>query len=147
MESNADIVYKYTDTNQDGKADKKEFFTDNFGRPGNVEHQQAFLYWGMDNWLYSTVNPFRVRETPNGVVRESLDRTTHNGELHTTMTASFGFRVDQMEFHRIFNSPFTTVIMSLKRILPMDLKCHGERPSASRICKAGCRLCVRPMER
>jgi mono/diheme cytochrome c family protein len=71
MESNADIVYKYTDTNQDGKADKKEFFTDNFGRPGNVEHQQAFLYWGMDNWLYSTVNPFRVRETPNGVVRES----------------------------------------------------------------------------
>jgi mono/diheme cytochrome c family protein len=71
MESNADIVYKYTDTDHDGKADKKEFFTDNFGRPGNVEHQQAFLYWGMDNWLYSTVNPFRVRETANGVVRES----------------------------------------------------------------------------
>lgn len=71
MESNADIVYKYTDTNNDGRADKKEFFTDNFGRSGNVEHQQAFLYWGMDNWLYSTVNPFRVRETSMGVVRES----------------------------------------------------------------------------
>lgn len=71
MESNADNVYKYTDTDGDGKADKKEFFTDNFGRPGNVEHQQAFLYWGMDNWLYSTVNPFRVRETPDGVIRES----------------------------------------------------------------------------
>ena len=71
MESNADIVYKYTDTNNDGQADKKEFFTDNFGRAGNVEHQQAFLYWGMDNWLYSTVNPFRVRETPQGVIRES----------------------------------------------------------------------------
>jgi mono/diheme cytochrome c family protein len=71
MESNADIVYKYTDTNNDGRADKKEFFTDNFGRAGNVEHQQAFLYWGMDNWLYSTVNPFRVRETSQGVVRES----------------------------------------------------------------------------
>ncbi|MBP7803512.1 MAG: discoidin domain-containing protein [Saprospiraceae bacterium] len=71
MESNADIVYKYTDTNQDGRADKKEFFTDNFGRAGNVEHQQAFLYWGMDNWLYSTVNPFRVRETALGVIRES----------------------------------------------------------------------------
>jgi hypothetical protein len=36
MESNADAVYKYTDTNNDGKADKKEFFTDNFGRAGNV---------------------------------------------------------------------------------------------------------------
>ncbi|HYF69437.1 MAG TPA: c-type cytochrome [Ohtaekwangia sp.] len=71
METNADNVYKYTDTDGDGRADKKEFFTDNFGRPGNVEHQQAFLYWGMDNWLYSTVNPFRVRWTPNGVVRES----------------------------------------------------------------------------
>jgi hypothetical protein len=71
MESNADNVYKYTDTNNDGRADKKEFFTDNFGRAGNVEHQQAFLYWGMDNWLYSTVNPFRVRETPQGVIRES----------------------------------------------------------------------------
>lgn len=71
MESNADNVYKYTDTNNDGRADKKEFFTDNFGRAGNVEHQQAFLYWGMDNWLYSTVNPFRVRETAQGVIRES----------------------------------------------------------------------------
>ncbi|MEP7268744.1 MAG: c-type cytochrome [Saprospiraceae bacterium] len=71
MESNADNVYKFTDTNNDGKADKKEFFTDNFGRAGNVEHQQAFLYWGMDNWLYSTVNPFRVRETDHGVIRES----------------------------------------------------------------------------
>ena len=71
MESNADNVYKYSDTDGDGKADKKEFFTDNFGRAGNVEHQQAFLYWGMDNWLYSTVNPFRIRETPQGVIRES----------------------------------------------------------------------------
>ncbi len=71
MESNTDNVYLYTDTDNDGKADKKEFFTDNFGRPGNVEHQQAFLYWGMDNWLYSTVNPFRVRWTPSGVIREA----------------------------------------------------------------------------
>lgn len=71
MESNADVVYKFTDTNNDGRADKKEVFTDNFGRAGNVEHQQAFLYWGMDNWLYSTVNPFRVRETADGVIRES----------------------------------------------------------------------------
>ena len=70
MESDADNVYKYTDTNGDGKADKKELFTNKYGRSGNVEHQQAFLYWGMDNWLYSTVNAFRVRETPNGIIRE-----------------------------------------------------------------------------
>ena len=70
MESDADNVYKYTDTDGDGKADKKELFTTNYGRSGNVEHQQAFMHWGMDNWLYSTVNAFRVRETSNGVVRE-----------------------------------------------------------------------------
>jgi mono/diheme cytochrome c family protein/glucose/arabinose dehydrogenase len=70
MESNADNVYQYTDTDKDGVADKKELFTTSFGRAGNVEHQQAFLYWGMDNWMYSSVNAFRVRWTPNGVLRE-----------------------------------------------------------------------------
>ncbi|UCD60388.1 MAG: discoidin domain-containing protein [Flavobacteriaceae bacterium] len=70
MNSDEDNVYKYSDTNGDGKADKKEFFTNKYGRSGNVEHQQAFMYWGMDNWLYSTVNAFRVKETPGGVIRE-----------------------------------------------------------------------------
>ena len=70
MESDQDNIYKYTDTNGDGKADKKEFFTNKYGRSGNVEHQQAFLFYGMDNWLYSTVNAFRIRETPNGIIRE-----------------------------------------------------------------------------
>jgi mono/diheme cytochrome c family protein/glucose/arabinose dehydrogenase len=76
MESNADEVWQFTDTNKDGVADKKTLFTNAFGRSGNVEHQQAFLYAAMDNWLYSTVNAFRVRWTPNGVVRES---TAPNG--------------------------------------------------------------------
>lgn len=70
MNSNEDDVYKYTDTNGDGVADKKELFTTGFGRSGNVEHQQAFLYWGLDNWMYSTYNAFRIRWTPNGVIRE-----------------------------------------------------------------------------
>jgi mono/diheme cytochrome c family protein len=70
MNSDEDNVYKYTDTDGDGMADKKEFFTNKFGRSGNVEHQQAFMYWGMDNWLYSTVNAFRVKETSKGVIRE-----------------------------------------------------------------------------
>jgi glucose/arabinose dehydrogenase/mono/diheme cytochrome c family protein len=71
MESNADEVWQFTDTDNDGVADKKDLFATNFGRSGNVEHQQAFLYWGMDNWLYSTVNAFRVRWTPSGVKREA----------------------------------------------------------------------------
>ena len=34
METNANDVCKYTDTNGDGRADKKELFTTNFGRLG-----------------------------------------------------------------------------------------------------------------
>lgn len=71
MNSDEDIVYKFTDTNGDGKANKKEFFTDNYGRSGNVEHQQAFMYNNMDNWLYSTYNAFRIKETPAGIIREN----------------------------------------------------------------------------
>jgi mono/diheme cytochrome c family protein/glucose/arabinose dehydrogenase len=69
-ESNADEVYKYTDTNGDGKADKKELFTTGMGRLANVEHQESHFMWGMDNWIYSTYNAFRVRWTPTGILRE-----------------------------------------------------------------------------
>lgn len=70
MESNEDHVYKYTDTNNDGKADKKELFTTGLGRSGNVEHQTSFLTWAMDNWMYSTYNAHRIRWTPDGVIKE-----------------------------------------------------------------------------
>jgi mono/diheme cytochrome c family protein/glucose/arabinose dehydrogenase len=70
METNADEVWKYTDTNGDGVADKKELFTANFGRGGHLESQQAGLFWAMDNWMYSTVNAFRIRWTPTGLLRE-----------------------------------------------------------------------------
>src|SRR5919106_290717 len=70
-ETNRDEVWKYTDTNGDGVADRKELFTANFGRGGNPEAQPSNLFWAMDNWLYSTVNSFRMRWTPNGVIREA----------------------------------------------------------------------------
>jgi mono/diheme cytochrome c family protein/glucose/arabinose dehydrogenase len=70
MESHQDNVYKFTDTNGDGVADRKEFFAGNFGRNGNVEHQQSFLTWSMDNWLYATYQPVRLRWTPGAVLRE-----------------------------------------------------------------------------
>lgn len=70
MESNEDHVYKFTDTNNDGKADKKELFATGLGRSGNVEHQISFLTWAMDNWMYSTYNSQRIRWTPDGVIKE-----------------------------------------------------------------------------
>lgn len=70
MESNEDHVYRYTDTNLDGKADKKELFASGLGRSGNVEHQTSFLTWALDNWMYSTYNNKRIRRTPTGVIQE-----------------------------------------------------------------------------
>ena len=69
-ESNADEVWLYTDTNGDSVADQKELFTTGMGRLANVEHQESHFMWGMDNWIYSTYNAFRVRWTPAGVLRE-----------------------------------------------------------------------------
>ena len=69
-ESNAQEVWKYTDTNGDGVADKKELFDTGYGRLGNIEQQESFLTWTLDNWLYSTYNAFRARWTPHGVVKE-----------------------------------------------------------------------------
>ena len=63
METDAEDVFKYTDTNGDGVPTRRNS-SHRFGRFGNVEHQQSFLPWTMDNWLYSTVNAFRVRWTP-----------------------------------------------------------------------------------
>ncbi|WP_111669791.1 DUF7133 domain-containing protein [Algoriphagus litoralis] len=70
MESNEDHVYRFTDTDGDGKADKKELFASGLGRSGNVEHQTSFLIWALDNWMYSTYNNKRIRWTPTGVIQE-----------------------------------------------------------------------------
>ncbi len=69
-ESNAQELWKYTDTNGDGVADKKELFDTGYGRLANIEGQEGFLTWTMDNWMYSTYNAFRARWTPHGVIRE-----------------------------------------------------------------------------
>ena len=70
METNTDEVWKYSDTDGDGVADKKDLFTRDFGRAGTMESQQSSLFWAMDNWLYSTVNAFRLRWTTNGLLKE-----------------------------------------------------------------------------
>ena len=75
-ESNAQEVWKYTDTNGDGVADKKELFDTGYGRLANIEGQEAFLTWTLDNWMYSTYNAFRARWTPHGVIKEP---TGNNG--------------------------------------------------------------------
>jgi mono/diheme cytochrome c family protein len=69
-ESNAQEVWKYTDTNGDGVADKKELFGTGYGRIDNVEQEESSMTWALDNWLYTTFNTFRSRMTPSGLVKE-----------------------------------------------------------------------------
>ena len=71
-ETASDDVFKYTDTNDDGVADKREHFYAGvgLGRDGNLEHEQAGFVWGLDNWIYTTYNAFRFRWTPTGILKE-----------------------------------------------------------------------------
>ena len=71
-ESHSQELWKYTDTDGDGVADKKDLFDTGYGRLGNVEHEESFLTIGLDNWMYSTVNAFRSRWTPHGIIKEPV---------------------------------------------------------------------------
>jgi mono/diheme cytochrome c family protein len=82
METNANDIFKYTDANGDGVAEKKEVFFSGAGRQGNLEHQQSGFIWAMDNWIYSTYNAFRIRWTPNGILKEPT--APNNGQWGLT---------------------------------------------------------------
>src|SRR6185436_11563748 len=71
-ETDSDDLIKLSDTNGDGVADKREVVFTGIGQSGdaNIEHQKAGLLWNMDNWIYTTYNPFRIRWTPTGFLRE-----------------------------------------------------------------------------
>jgi mono/diheme cytochrome c family protein/glucose/arabinose dehydrogenase len=71
-ETASDDIIKWTDTNNDGVADRREhvFSGIGLGRDGNLEHEQAGFNWGLDNWIYTTYNAFRIRWTPAGFLKE-----------------------------------------------------------------------------
>ena len=71
-ETASDDLVKWTDSNGDGVADKREHFYSGIGlgRDGNLEHEQAGFVWGLDNWIYTTYNAFRFRWTPTGILKE-----------------------------------------------------------------------------
>jgi mono/diheme cytochrome c family protein len=77
-ETDSDDIIKLTDTNGDGIADTREVVFTGIGQSGdaNIEHQKSGLVWGLDNWIYTTYNAFRIRWTPSGFLRE---RTGPNG--------------------------------------------------------------------
>ncbi len=61
-ETNSYDIYAYSDTDSDGKADKKRpVFQSKRKAFGNVEHQRSGLDWNIDNRIYETIDPIRYR--------------------------------------------------------------------------------------
>jgi glucose/arabinose dehydrogenase/mono/diheme cytochrome c family protein len=74
LETDNRDLYKLTDSNGDGVADKREVFYPGYGRVTNMEWQPGGLTWALDNWLYTTYNPFRLRLAAGGkIVREETE--------------------------------------------------------------------------
>ena len=66
VETDDTSVYAYTDTDDDGVADKKErLFAGRVSkdRLRSVEHQDSGLIWNLDNWIYVSYNRERYRFT------------------------------------------------------------------------------------
>jgi mono/diheme cytochrome c family protein/glucose/arabinose dehydrogenase len=74
LETDSRDIFKYSDTDRDGVADRKELFYPNAGRVTNMEWQPGGLTWALDNWLYMTYNPYRLRIAPDGrILREETE--------------------------------------------------------------------------
>jgi mono/diheme cytochrome c family protein/glucose/arabinose dehydrogenase len=71
-ETNTDTLKLYEDTKGTGAADKTEVFYQGQEVDENLEHQESGPIWCMDNWIYSTVNEYRLRWTPKGVLKEPV---------------------------------------------------------------------------
>jgi mono/diheme cytochrome c family protein/glucose/arabinose dehydrogenase len=60
-ETDSDDIWLYRDTNGDGVADSKVLFYKGGKRGENLEHQSSGLIWAKDNWLYQSMNAYRLR--------------------------------------------------------------------------------------
>ncbi|HEX3800507.1 MAG TPA: discoidin domain-containing protein [Verrucomicrobiae bacterium] len=70
-ETDSEDIWLYRDTKGTGVADKKELFYAGGKRGGNLEHQQSGLIWDRDNWIYQTVNAYRLRANGTNVLKET----------------------------------------------------------------------------
>ncbi len=65
------------DSKHDGVADETSVWYTGGPRGGNLEHQPSGLVWGVDNWIYTTYNSYRIRW--NGKDKPLQEPTASNG--------------------------------------------------------------------
>lgn len=60
-ETDTKDIYEYRDADGDGVAEPRRRFYEGGPATGNLEHQSSNLTWNIDNWMYQTVDPHRLR--------------------------------------------------------------------------------------
>lgn len=70
-------ITMHRDADGDGVADEKSPWYVGGPRGGNMEHQPSGLVWGLDNWIYTTYNGYRLRW--NGKEAPLKENTAPNG--------------------------------------------------------------------
>lgn len=70
-------ITMHRDTKGDGVADESSLWFNGGSRGGNMEHQPSGLVWGLDNWIYTTYNSYRLRW--NGKGEPLKEGTASNG--------------------------------------------------------------------
>ena len=80
-ESNTTDLYTYRDVDGDGVADERELFFTGGPMDRNIEHQPSGLIWSLDNWLYVTINPFRLRYNIHGGTTIREDTPSNRGQF------------------------------------------------------------------
>jgi glucose/arabinose dehydrogenase len=77
-------LWSYTDTNKDGKADKKrKVYEVKNPATGNLEHQRSGLDYNLDNYIYMTVDPVRLKYKKGKMIADSL-HSGSNGQWGLT---------------------------------------------------------------
>jgi hypothetical protein len=75
--TNTSDISIHRDSDGDGKSDTAAKWFDGGPRGGNLEHQPSGLVWGLDNWIYTTYNNYRLRW--NGTAEPLREATAGNG--------------------------------------------------------------------
>ena len=75
--TNSNEITINRDTKHDGVADDSKVWFGGGGRSGNLTYQPSGLVWGLDNWIYTTFNNYRLRWT--GPANPRRENTAPNG--------------------------------------------------------------------
>lgn len=74
-------LWFFKDSDGDGKAERKQLVSSDYGNQANPEHTANGLMWGLDNWIYSANHTVRYRNTSG---RWQMGETIFRGQWGIT---------------------------------------------------------------